>query len=79
MNLTVSYFAWLREHAGASEETLQSAAVTPAELWQELEGRYGFGADSSRLRVAVNDEFAAWDATLRDGDHIVFIPPVSGG
>ncbi len=79
MNLTVSYFAWLREHAGASEETLQSTAATPAELWGELEERYAFGADPSRLRVAVNDEFAAWDTALREGDRIVFIPPVSGG
>ena len=31
------------------------------------------------LRVAVNAEFAAWDRPVRDGDEIVFLPPVAGG
>jgi len=31
------------------------------------------------LKVAVNEEFAAWDRELADGDRVVFIPPVAGG
>jgi len=31
------------------------------------------------LKVAVNEEFAAWDRPLADGDRVVFIPPVAGG
>jgi molybdopterin converting factor small subunit len=31
------------------------------------------------LKVAINDEFAAWDTQLASGDTIVFIPPVAGG
>ena len=31
------------------------------------------------VRVAVNDEFADWNQTLREGDELVFIPPVAGG
>jgi molybdopterin converting factor small subunit len=31
------------------------------------------------VRAAVNDEFVAATTTLRDGDRVVFIPPVAGG
>ena len=31
------------------------------------------------LAVAVNEEYSAWDRTLRQGDVLSFIPPVSGG
>jgi molybdopterin converting factor small subunit len=30
-------------------------------------------------REAVNRKYARFDAPLRDGDEVVFIPPVSGG
>ena len=33
----------------------------------------------SDLRAAVNDEFIPWDHLLKDGDHIAFLPPMSGG
>jgi molybdopterin converting factor small subunit len=48
-------------------------------LYTEVRARHGFTLDANFLRVAVNDEFADWHAPLRDGDHIVFIPPVAGG
>jgi molybdopterin converting factor small subunit len=31
------------------------------------------------LRVAINSEFGDWTAPLKDGDAVVFIPPVAGG
>jgi molybdopterin converting factor subunit 1 len=79
MKLRVAYFAWLREHAGADAEDLETDAGTPGELWAELEARHEFHADRASLRVAVNDEFAAWDEALSEGDQVVFIPPVAGG
>lgn len=79
MKVKVSYFAWLREHAGAQEEDLDTQAATAGDLWRELEARHHFHADARSLRVAVNDEFASWDAALVDGDRVVFIPPVAGG
>ena len=33
----------------------------------------------SQLRVAINAAFADWESELRDGDEVVFIPPVAGG
>ncbi len=77
--LTVQYFALLREQAGRREEALESAAGTPRELYQELRQRYPFTLGSEVLRVAVNSEFADWTTQLRAGDTVVFIPPVAGG
>jgi molybdopterin-guanine dinucleotide biosynthesis protein A len=77
--LTVQYFALLREQAGRREEALASAAGTPLELYQELRERYPFTLGSEALRVAVNSEFAEWTTRLRSGDTVVFIPPVAGG
>jgi molybdopterin converting factor small subunit len=41
--------------------------------------RHGFVMAEERLRVAINGAFAPWERPLRDGDEVVFIPPVSGG
>jgi len=76
--LNIEYFAILREQAGMSGEQRSSAAATAAELFEELREAYGFG-DSGNFKVAINEEFAAWDDTLNDGDRVVFIPPVAGG
>jgi len=75
----VQYFAILREQRGLSEEKLATAAATPAALYEELRGRYGFSLPGDRVRAAVNDAFVAGDAVLREGDRVVFIPPVAGG
>jgi sulfur-carrier protein len=75
----VQYFAILREERGAAEERLGTAAATAAELYEELRARHGLSLPADRLRVAVNEEFAPWTAPLRDGDTLVFLPPVAGG
>lgn len=77
--LNVQYYALLREQAGRREEALQSCARTPRELYAELAARYPFTLGPELLRVAVNAEFADWSTPLRDGDAVVFIPPVAGG
>jgi molybdopterin converting factor subunit 1 len=79
MQLSIQYFALLREQRGLTEETLVTAACTPAALYEALRARHGFTLPADRIRAAVNGEFAAADAPLRDGDTIVFIPPVAGG
>ncbi len=77
--LRLRYYALLREQAGRQSETIDTRARTPAELYAELATRHRFGLPASRLRVAVNSAFSAWDRTLADGDEVVFIPPVAGG
>lgn len=77
--LTVQYFAILREQRGLSREPLATSAATPQALYEELRARHGFTLPPDRVRAAVNGEFVLADAPLRDGDEIVFIPPVAGG
>jgi molybdopterin converting factor small subunit len=43
-----------------------------------LQTRYEF-PEQATMKVAINDEFSAWDTALNDGDRLVFIPPVAGG
>lgn len=78
MRVRVDYFAVLRDRAGRAHETLNTTACTPRELYRELTQRRNLPAESG-LKVAVNDEFRAWDCALEDGDRVVFIPPVAGG
>lgn len=77
--LRVEYYAILREQRGEREEAIVSESDTPMALYEELRARHGFTLEPSRLKVVVNDAFADWDHGLRDGDTVVFIPPVAGG
>jgi molybdenum cofactor guanylyltransferase len=79
MRLKIQYYALMREQAGRSEETLETSAPTPAELYRELAARYGFTLSREQLKVAVNSEFSDWSRRLNMGDAVVFIPPVAGG
>ena len=79
------YFAWVRQKVGASEEQIElpQGVTTVAELAAFLGARGGgyaeaFG-DDRKLRVAVNQEHAGWDAPVSDADEIAFFPPVTGG
>lgn len=77
--VTVQYFAILREQRGLTQETLATAAPTPGDLYAELRARHGFTLPADRIRAAVNDEFVDSATALREGDRVVFIPPVAGG
>jgi molybdopterin-guanine dinucleotide biosynthesis protein A len=78
-DITVQYYALLREQAGRRDEALVTRARTAAELYAELAQRYPFSLAPEVLRVAINTEFREWTAPLADGDAVVFIPPVAGG
>lgn len=77
--IRVKYFALLREQRGMAEEIVATDAINAAELYEQLKKAHGFSLPAERLRAAVNDEFAPWTATVRDGDALAFIPPVAGG
>ena len=79
MQLQIHYYALMREQAGRSEETLETSAATPADLYTELAARYGFTLSREQLKVAVNSEFSDWSRKLAANDAVVFIPPVAGG
>ncbi len=79
MNISLTYFAALREQAGRHEETLKTEAETPGALYRELQGLRDLQLDPALLRVAVNECYATMDTPLSDGDRVAFIPPVAGG
>ena len=77
--LTLLYFSLLRDEAGKDREQISSSVDNAQELYKEMRQLYNFSQDGSTYRVAINDEFVAWDTKINDGDNIVFIPPVAGG
>jgi molybdopterin converting factor subunit 1 len=79
MQINVQYFALMREQAGRAQESVETRAHTPADLFAELNLRHGFSLGQDQLKVAVNSEFGSWTQTLAAGDTVVFIPPVAGG
>ena len=75
----LTYYALLREERGVPKETLETAAVTAQELYGELKLKYHFRLSTDSLKVSINDAFTSWKTQIRTGDHVVFIPPISGG
>ena len=79
ISVSVQYFAILREQRGLGNETIATTAATPGALYEELRTRHGFTLPGERVRAAVNDAFVDSSALLREGDRLVYIPPVAGG
>ena len=80
MQLSLLYFAALRDLVQRSEETYQTSAadLTVAGLCAELTHVHPRLVWEG-VRVAVNEEFVTSDFRLTAGDVVAFIPPVSGG
>jgi molybdopterin converting factor subunit 1 len=83
--MKILYFAWLRERVGFGQEdvTLPQGVADVAGLVAWLRTRSpGHEAAFSQgrlVRCAVNQDFAAPDASVADGDEVAFFPPVTGG
>ena len=77
--LTVLYFAHLRDQRGLDSEQITTTATTARGLYQELSQRHGLNFPESNLMVAINEAMVRWESPVREGDTIVFLPPVSGG
>ena len=83
--MKILYFAWLRQRTGLGQETVEP----PAEVrdvaglidWLRSRGPNYAEAlrDTSALRIAVNQEFAALDSAIAPGDEIALFPPMTGG
>src|SRR5699024_1119004 len=81
MQITVRYFAIMREHLGKGGETLETPEGTTAGEARALATK-----DAPRLvglqrsvMVMVNEDYAEPDQVLKEGDDVALIPPVSGG
>ncbi|ARS26549.1 molybdopterin converting factor subunit 1 [Sphingomonas sp. KC8] len=85
MAIEILYFAWVREAIGADAETVNPPAevTTIAELVGWLSGRSpghaAAFADPTRLRAAIDQDFAGFDATIAGAREIALFPPVTGG
>jgi molybdopterin synthase sulfur carrier subunit len=81
--IDVLYFAWVRERIGHPKDRVETAATTVAGLVEELkarEARYEAAfADTSALRVALDQELADFDAPLDGVREVAFFPPMTGG
>lgn len=83
--MKVLYFAWVRERAGTSEETVTPPAgvTTVAQLADWLAarspGHAAAFADRKRIRVAINEEQARFSDPVAPNDEIAFFPPMTGG
>ncbi|HCP82603.1 MAG TPA: molybdopterin converting factor subunit 1 [Octadecabacter sp.] len=81
--MQVLYFAWVRERIGVPREEIETSAATVNDLVAELrarEERYDAAfADTSALRVALDQELAEFDAPLSGVREVAFFPPMTGG
>ncbi|HKW89134.1 MAG TPA: molybdenum cofactor biosynthesis protein MoaE [Candidatus Acidoferrales bacterium] len=81
MVIRVLFFGQLKEIVGKAEE----ACLAP-DSWrlEDLFASYAekfprLGEFRASVAAAINQDYAAWDACLRAGDEVAFLPPVSGG
>jgi molybdopterin converting factor subunit 1 len=75
----IQYFASLRDQTGCDRESVETEAHTAEALYHELKLRHALKHELAELKVAINDSFAPMHSVLKDGDLIVYIPPVAGG
>jgi len=83
MNITVKYFAGIRETLGTAQEARQTCAATLGALRDELIAQGGTYADvlarGKAVRLALNQVMSDETAVLCDGAEVAFFPPVTGG
>ena len=78
-NITLRYFALVGARRGTQTEAYTTAAGTARQLLHEIQKNGQFPLTTNIVKAAINDEFVEWDAPIKDGDQITFIPPFSGG
>ena len=83
MKVNIRYFASIREALDGGAETVDTSAVTLADLRDELIGRGGAYAESlargRAVRLALNQVMTDESAALTEGAEVGFFPPVTGG
>ena len=85
MNITLRFFASVREAVGATHEalTLPGEVSTVGQVRLLLAARGGAWAEAlsedRALRMACDQRMCGPDAHLKDGCEVAFFPPVTGG
>lgn len=85
MDVTLKYFAWMRERIGTAEErvVLPEEVITVRDAIRWLKSR-GDGYASAFeceavIRAAVDHTHASHDTRVKDACEIAFFPPITGG
>jgi molybdopterin synthase sulfur carrier subunit len=78
MNVTIKYFANMRDRMGRAEESvaLEGDAVTVADVWGKVTEQQAL---PENILIAVNMEYTDASHVLKNGDEVAFFPPVTGG
>ena len=77
MSIRVRYFASLKESMGRSEESISAENVTTVQdVWDKANLSKPM---PDNILAAVNMDYAALEAQVKDGDEVAFFPPVTGG
>ena len=78
MEISVKYFASLRELMGTATITLEVEESTSVDrLWQKLASNNQVELDN--VMMTVNHEYVKGAHRLEAGDEVAFFPPVTGG
>lgn len=81
--VTVRYFASIREVLNVGSERVATDAPTLAALRDELIARGGAHGEAlardKLVRLALDQAMADESAALHDGAEVAFFPPVTGG
>ncbi len=85
MAVKLVYFAWVRERIGKQEEDidLPAGVATVSDLLSHLKER-GEGYEAALqspevIRVAIDRQHAAHDASVAQAREIALFPPMTGG
>ena len=79
MQVRVRYFAIFREATGVDTERVETNAASARELFAEMAEKHSAMRSEPAALVAINDQMSDWHSPIRDGDVILFFPPVAGG
>jgi molybdopterin synthase sulfur carrier subunit len=83
MNVTLKYFASIREAIGKGVESVSTQAGTLKALRDELIARGGAYAEAlahgRAVRMSLNQDLCDESAVLTEGCEVAFFPPVTGG
>jgi molybdopterin synthase sulfur carrier subunit len=83
MMIKVRFFAALREKVGCDSLDVCMRGSDLMDLLEPLRRLVDDAAftalSAANVRIAVNREFVEGSCTLRDGDEVAFMPPITGG
>ena len=83
LQITVRYFASIREAMQTSSASLSTQACTVGALRSEIMAQSPAAAqalaEGKAVRMALNQDMCDGSATLKNGDEVAFFPPVTGG